>query len=116
MASLSPERSPSLGSSDSSLSALSTDATPDDCVDLTVFTTTSETGEDIKLVLRIPKTDIFRLSLRPFKWLRYVAFAILGIPSALSTAKDSPPLSEAIMTGNELDHTNLWYVYNSESK
>ncbi|KAF8964218.1 hypothetical protein BDZ97DRAFT_1660573 [Flammula alnicola] len=41
------------------------------------------------VALTIPIDDIKRLSLRPLKWLRYVAFAVFGAPGRLALTSDA---------------------------
>ena len=40
--------------------------------------------------LSIPRSDIERLAVSPFQWIRYVMFAICGARGDLSTAPDGP--------------------------
>ena len=42
------------------------------------------------LALSIPSSDIQRLSIRPLKWLRFVTFAVCGVPGNLSATPDGP--------------------------
>lgn len=42
--------------------------------------------------LSIPDSDVQRLSRRPFKWLRYVMFAICGAHGDISMTLDGPPV------------------------
>ena len=42
--------------------------------------------------LTIPHTDVQRLSIRPFKWLRFVMFSICGARGDLSATPDGPPV------------------------
>ncbi|KAH9993788.1 hypothetical protein BJV77DRAFT_1067067 [Russula vinacea] len=42
--------------------------------------------------LSIPDSDVQRLSRRPFKWLRYVIFAICGAHGDISMTLDGPPV------------------------
>jgi hypothetical protein len=42
--------------------------------------------------LSIPDSDVQRLSIRPFKWLRYVMFSICGARGDLSATPDGPPV------------------------
>lgn len=40
--------------------------------------------------LSIPLSDVLRLSIRPFKWLRYVMFSICGARGDLSAMPEGP--------------------------
>jgi hypothetical protein len=40
--------------------------------------------------LSIPRSDIERLAKSPFRWIRYVMFAICGVGGDLHTTPDSP--------------------------
>jgi hypothetical protein len=42
------------------------------------------------LALDIPKSDIQRLSVRPLKWLRFVAFTVCGVRGDLAMAPNGP--------------------------
>src|ERR1700720_657124 len=44
------------------------------------------------LALSIPPSDIQRLSIRPLKWLRFVTFAVCGVPGNLSATPDGPAI------------------------
>jgi hypothetical protein len=46
------------------------------------------TGEVPVSFLRIPIKDVKRLSVRPFKWLRFVMYAICGAPGKISATPD----------------------------
>jgi len=48
-------------------------------------------GERIRL-LSIPLRDVQRLSIRPFKWLRFVMFCICGAKGQLSAMPDGLPV------------------------
>ena len=50
-------------------------------------------GERIRL-LSIPLRDIQRLSIRPFKWLRFVMFCICGAKGQLSAMPDGLPAAD----------------------
>ena len=45
------------------------------------------------LALSIPFSDIERLSIRPLKWLRFVAFAVCGAHGHLSATPNGPPVN-----------------------
>ena len=49
-------------------------------------------GDRQVLTLSIPLCDIERLSVRPLKWLRFVAFAICGARGDLSEMPNGPPV------------------------
>ncbi len=42
--------------------------------------------------LSIPHSDVQRLSIRPFRWLRFVMFSICGARGDLSATPDGPPV------------------------
>jgi hypothetical protein len=42
--------------------------------------------------LSIPHSDIERLAVSPFRWIRYVMFTICGAPGDLSSTPDGPPV------------------------
>jgi hypothetical protein len=42
--------------------------------------------------LSIPDSDVGRLSIRPFRWLRYVMFSICGAHGDISATPDGPPV------------------------
>jgi hypothetical protein len=44
--------------------------------------------------LNVPNDDILRLSVRPYKWIRYVLFSICGAPGYLSTAPNGQPVDD----------------------
>ena len=61
--------------------------------------------------LSIPHSDIQRLSVRPFKWLRYIMFCICGARGDLSETPNGPPV--------DYDRTSLAevpYYYNPSHK
>ena len=43
--------------------------------------------------LTIPRSDIERLAVSPFRWLRYVMFAICGARGDLSTTSNGPAVN-----------------------
>ena len=43
--------------------------------------------------LNIPDSDVLRLSIRPYKWIRYTMFSICGARGYLSTAPNGPPVN-----------------------
>ena len=45
-----------------------------------------------KHLLSIPRCDIERLTVFPFRWIRYVMFTICGAPGDLSTTREGPPV------------------------
>jgi hypothetical protein len=49
----------------------------------------SNSGHQV-LALNIPYSDIERLSFRPLKWLRFVAFAVCGVRGDLAITPDGP--------------------------
>jgi hypothetical protein len=42
--------------------------------------------------LSIPRSDIDRLAVYPFRWIRYVMFTICGARGELSTLPNGPPV------------------------
>ena len=42
--------------------------------------------------LSIPYDDVQRLSVRPFKWMRFVMFCVCGARGDLSATSDGPPV------------------------
>jgi hypothetical protein len=59
------------------------------------------------LFLSIPDSDVQRLSKRPFKWIRYVLFAICGARGDISMTPDGPPVNY-----NSSSLANAAYHYN----
>ena len=57
------------------------------------------------LALSIPPSDIQRLSIRPLKWLRFVTFAVCGVPGNLSATPDGP----AVEYGSSADIAEAYY-------
>lgn len=45
------------------------------------------------LFLSIPDSDVQRLSIHPFKWLRFVTFSVCGARGCLSTTPDGPAIN-----------------------
>jgi hypothetical protein len=60
--------------------------------------------------LAIPPEDIRRLSLRPLKWLRFVAFAVLGVKGDLY---DSPAATDVVDYGI-LDLADNYYYFSPQ--
>jgi hypothetical protein len=56
--------------------------------------------------LSIPYSDVQRLSIRPFKWLRYVMFSICGACGDLSATLDGPPVD---YNSTELVDNGIYY-------
>jgi hypothetical protein len=42
--------------------------------------------------LTIPKSEVLRLSIRPYKWMRYVMFSICGARGDISMAPNGQPV------------------------
>lgn len=61
--------------------------------------------------LTIPNSDIQRLAIHPFKWLRYVMFSICGAHGNLSTMPDGPPVDYDCTS-----MVNNVYYYNPSGK
>ncbi|KAH9965165.1 hypothetical protein BC827DRAFT_1126603 [Russula dissimulans] len=63
--------------------------------------------------LSIPRSDIERLAIRPFRWIRYVMFAICGARGDLSTTLTGPPVDydRAEFAGDE----NKYYYRPSDN-
>ena len=74
-----------------------------------VYMKESDDGEWI-CALNIPPEDIARLSLRPLKWLRFVAFAVLGAKGDLF---DGPVPGSNIVNYESVSHADLAECYYS---
>jgi hypothetical protein len=65
------------------------------------------TGEVPISFLRIPIKDVKRLSVRPFKWLRFVMYSICGALGDISATPDGDPVeynsTELADVSTELD-------------
>ena len=46
-----------------------------------------------EIFLSVPLSDVKRLAIRPFKWLRFVMFCICGARGDLSATPDGPPVN-----------------------
>jgi hypothetical protein len=66
------------------------------------------TGEVQISFLRIPIKDVKRLSVRPFKWLRFVMYAICGTPGNISATPDGDEVEYDL---TELAGVNNEYYY-----
>ncbi len=66
------------------------------------------TGEVQVSFLRIPIKDVKRLSVRPFKWLRFVMYAICGTPGKISATPDG---DEVEYDRTELANVDIQYYY-----
>jgi hypothetical protein len=66
------------------------------------------TGEVPISFLRIPIKDVNRLSVRPFKWLRFVMYAICGAPGEISATSDGDQVEYDC---TELDDADVRYYY-----
>ncbi|KAH9046785.1 hypothetical protein EDB84DRAFT_601098 [Lactarius hengduanensis] len=60
------------------------------------------------LFLSIPDSDVQRLSIYPFKWLRFVTFSVCGARGCLSTTPDGPPINYDSASLNGI--TDLYYT------
>ena len=68
-------------------------------------------GNQISL-LSIPRSDIERLAVSPFQWLRYVMFAICGARGDLTTTPNGPAVD---YENTEIASENTYY-YRPSSK
>ncbi|KAH8994531.1 hypothetical protein EDB92DRAFT_287375 [Lactarius akahatsu] len=59
------------------------------------------------LFLSIPDSDVQRLSIYPFKWLRYVMFSICGARGCLSAIPGGPAIDYDSASLNDI--VNLYY-------
>ncbi|KAN0130740.1 hypothetical protein V8E53_011415 [Lactarius tabidus] len=59
------------------------------------------------LFLTIPNDDVLRLSIRPYKWIRYVLFSICGARGDLSTVPNGQPVDYD--STSLADDINLYY-------
>jgi hypothetical protein len=59
--------------------------------DIEIFLVSREAQVPFKF-LSIPRSDIERLAVLPFRWIRYVMFAICGARGDLSTTPRGPPV------------------------
>ncbi len=71
------------------------------------------TGEVQVSFLRIPIKDVKRLSVRPFKWLRFVMYAICGAPGKISATPDGDPVE---YNSTELADVDAEYYYKPRGK
>ena len=60
------------------------------------------------LFLSIPCRDVQRLSLRPFKWLRFVMFSICGARGDISATPDGPLVNYENIS---VDGTDYYYKH-----
>ena len=65
-------------------------------------------GESEIPFLSIPLSDVQRLSIRPFKWLRYVMFSICGARGELSAG---PTFSEVDYETTALVDDSIYYYF-----
>ncbi|KAK0495721.1 hypothetical protein EDD18DRAFT_1287147 [Armillaria luteobubalina] len=63
------------------------------------------------LALSIPIDDIKRLSIRPLKWLRYVAFAVFGATGRLALTADGSAIEDENITWEFEDQLREDYYY-----
>lgn len=56
--------------------------------------------------LTIPNTEVLRLSIRPYKWIRYVMFSICGAQGDLSMVPNGQPVD---YDSTSLDVIDLYY-------
>ena len=61
--------------------------------------------------LSIPVSDVQRLSIHPFRWIRYVMFSICGAFGDLSEIPDGPPVDY-----DSTSFANNTYYYNPSGK
>ena len=66
------------------------------------------TGEAPISFLRIPIKDVKRLSVRPFKWLRFVMYCICGAPGQISAKAHGDPVE---YESTELADANVRYYF-----
>ena len=66
------------------------------------------TGEVPISFLRIPIKDVKRLSVRPFKWLRFVMYSICGALGDISATPDGDPVE---YNSTELADVDAEYYY-----
>lgn len=77
-------------------------AQPEACVRLVVYQDpNADSDGNFNLTLRIPIAEIEALCLRPVKFLRFVAWAILGVDGVISRTRDGPAIAdeEALLEG-----------------
>ena len=63
--------------------------------------------------LSIPRSDIERLAVSPFQWIRYIMFAICGARGDLSTAPNGPAVD---YENTEIANDESTYYYRPEGK
>jgi hypothetical protein len=63
--------------------------------------------------LSIPRSDIERLAVSPFRWLRYVMFAICGVRGDLSRTPNGPLVD---YESTEIANDENTYYYQPEGK
>lgn len=80
-------------------------------VDILLPVETAQT-EIWAVALSIPHTDIQRLSIRPFKWLRFVTFAVSDSPGDLSTTPPGGPVDYENTTS--IENLAKSYYYNPQ--
>ena len=77
------------------------------CIMVSIYMKESDDSKWIR-ALNIPLGDIARLSLRPLKWLRFLAFAVLGAKSDLY---DGPIPGSNIVNYESVSHADLAESY-----
>ena len=78
--------------------------------EIEIFLSTDETQMSF---LSIPRDDIERLAVSPFRWIRYVMFVICGAPGDLSTTPDGPAVN---YENTEIANDENTYYYRPSSK
>jgi hypothetical protein len=63
--------------------------------------------------LSIPRSDIERLAVSPFRWIRYVLFAICGVRGDLSKSPHGPAVD---YESTEIPNDENTYYYQSSGK
>jgi hypothetical protein len=59
--------------------------------------------------LSIPRSDIDRLALFPFRWMRYVMFTICGARGDLSSTPNGPPVNYDVDNTEFADGNTYYY-------
>ena len=70
-------------------------------------------GEKQMTFLSIPRDDIERLAVLPFRWIRYVMFAICGARGDLSTTPNGPAVDYEI---TEISNDENTFYYRPSGK
>jgi hypothetical protein len=73
-----------------------------------IYLATGEACEVLISFLRIPIKDVKRLSVRPFKWLRFVMYTICGAPGDISA---TPHGDQVEYDCTELPDADVRYYY-----